>query len=488
MIDKLNCNLILISTYFYKLSFQASKIMEATDIFDVSVSHQWACTNENHMPNYIIIIGWAWEGYKDNVVSYSSLLDVVNNKLLPCFKLENRNSSALKFEPIEFNQKYNLTKSMNSCVSHVAFCLFPYQCIISIKTDPLLVGIKQFYDKLLNDFHYILPGNQQNSNSSIKNIGSFRISKPYCYKYGECFGIEPMSRLSQFLARKSFIKMRKTSKALLKLKAFNDLNNKTTCDPFVFICHVSGICNTFFFSELDNEFGRGINYLFGLNKILTSKICSRQTAYLNKIAELHKNSTECNPIYIYGDVFGLFHVHPSEYNALLTLLNRHNAFFKYFIHTFASPIMNLREPEFYSNSTLQAGFSVHFKNKLIKYSRGVGLKVPLEGTRYIVRTMSVNIPFFKQSAMHPPINETKNQQSKNFKTSQIEDDPMLDFIETFNVYLETDVKKVNPASQNILKAESETWHCWIIASGLIIFGLILLSLKLKNMPKKIDSV
>lgn len=261
----------------------------ASDIFSVKTIQQPNCTNEGYMPNYIVIFGISFNEYKYNIHSRSTLLDAANSNML--FHKNNGSGSKLQLKPLVFNNGLDLPKSINSCVRHVIYCLFPYQCILSIPSDPLLVRIKQLYNKMVNDFWNSLPGFSSNSISVLKNTPSFHIHTPYCHEFAACYGIEPMSESHQILVTKSFSAMQNAENYVLNLPEFKKFKKCNTCDPFVVICYSSGQCKVFLYSELDKELTRGKTQLFGENIGMTTDSWTNQSLILKNAAEIQLTAT-----------------------------------------------------------------------------------------------------------------------------------------------------------------------------------------------------
>lgn len=418
----------------------------ASDIFEVKIFQQPNCAYGCYMPNYIVIMGTTWKEYKYTLLPYSTLLNVVNN-------------ATQYLLPLKFNQRFNRIKNINGCASHVIYCLFPYQCILSSKTDPLLLRIQLLYYRLLKNFWNSLPGTQKPSISLLKNTTPFGINVPYCYNFARCYGIDPTSTSYLFAVDLSLSAMENAHTALLKLPDFDVFKNRIPCDPFVFICYISGLCNVFFRSELNNELSRGATYIFGNNVALSKTFKSEQTSYINKLSEQFKNRTSCGYIYIYGDQRGRFHIRLAQYEGLLTFLNKYNEVFRSLFYNLADSIMAVQESEFHSSRTPQLKFNIQITNTMVNDSLNVN-KI-----EHFIKQINLRLTYPKKKISSKIERIARDLKSTTINVTELESNSMLTFEQIFNQKLEQDCGGDNSTIHNYMQTASiNVWSLIIVVS------------------------
>lgn len=416
------------------------------------------------MPNYIVIFGISFNEYKYNIHSRSTLLDAANSNML--FHKNNGSGSKLQLKPLVFNNGLDLPKSINSCVRHAIYCLFSYQCILSIPSDPLLVRIKQLYNKMVNDFWNSLPGFPSNSISVLKNTPSFHIHTPYCHEFAACYGIEPMSESHQILVTKSFSAMQNAENYVLNLPEFKKFKKRNTCDPFVVICYSSGQCKVFLFSELDKELTRGKTQLFGENIGMTTDSWTNQSLILKNAAEIHRNTTNCNNIYIFCDPTGRFYIQPPQYAGLLPLFNRYKAFFNLFSIFGADPILNIKS-EFDTNNTPEQVFQITLQNKLIKLN-----KIQTKQEHFIGK-IDINLSFFKRKTSTTIDRVTRGLKLGNMNITWLPNNHTLTFEQIYELLLNKTENSTNSTAYDLSYAETTNWNTLLVFVVLVLFAIML---------------
>ena len=402
-------------------NMQRDKVKTASSLWK-PITSQWPSNSEemcnteivNHFPNYATIIEDMYlvhQGY--NIISYPTLLNTLN-KQLPCAFLNETNSSLLtNLKPLIFDPRYaNRTKNIAGCVTYSIYCKFPFQCILSHPSEPLLARIKAYYDVLLGIFKNALPGNRKNLRSILNQNGTqgqFQISRPGCYKYAECYGMELNPGYWLEIPKTVLKEMRNKEREILEQPFFQKYKSGEHCGKLVFMCNAEGDCTTLLLSELYQEVERGINYF-------EKRIKPFHTLYrANEILEEYKpfkysSNQTCNNLHIYSDNKGIFAFSPNA-TTIKPFFGRYYVIFESLTSLLFQPLIDINEGEFCHNGhCLEISFVERATNrtkpkkKKLKSTRYPDpprpIRFPANRTSMLLNT---NSDVFHCSANHPTL-------------------------------------------------------------------------------------
>ena len=343
-----------------------SDVYTASEMFTIEVDQRSNATFDPLNLIYAFILNGPDYVEMYNVFSYSSLVYALNKVGSNSLINGTSNPVLQHLKPLVANPKYKFTNDTSGFVSRVAYCKFPFQCILSHATDPLLIRIHELYNIVIDMFTKTKPGNLKYM-KSIYNVpgsqGVFRIPKPKCYKHAYCYGLSPntKSRIIKFwheMTNSTFTEMNKKEKSVLSLPSYSLFKHPRYCGQIVFMCNASGECSTLLLSELKQELNRGINYI---------KAKVRPFSEMNELLCMQTEEwyfyelLSCKNIFIYSSTSGSFIVSPAAAEPLLLYLNKYLNFFSKFVQIFFGPLLNVKQNKLCPQGNCLV---IQFKNNL----------------------------------------------------------------------------------------------------------------------------
>lgn len=448
-------------------------ILEPYEFLDIGIVQRPYTLSKPYMKNYAIIIGEPWFEKIYNIFSYSSLLTLLNDQILPDFRAKITSSRVTNLKPLVFDQRFNLTANLNAHVSRVAYCSFPFRCILSHNDDPLLLRIQKLYDILLDMFKRVLPGNRHHMryiyNTSTFS-GLFELTKPECYKYAECYGIESHSEYYLDMIYQNIFKINKQNTTIMNLPSMRKLKTKRKCKRLAFMCDISGSCSTILLSNLFKESKRGIKYI---NKRITNIQNTSQLLTVDKPFKF-SNDDGCQNLFIYSDSAKKFTVFPNNAYELELFFDRYYNFFSELVNVVFRPLQTKKEAEFcLDGGCLKINFVNKLPNETLKRQDNKTVaRVPY----FVTPKQFVFFPSSKKVEIGNVQQKASEFNSESLRTGEMSNDSITTIKNATNLgNFSNSNTNENQNSLNLLQTASVNLVSITIVVGLIIIAAIWVS-------------
>lgn len=452
----------------------ADNILEPHEFIGIDFVQRPYAMTKPYMENYAIIIGEPWFEEIYNILSYSSLLKLLNGQLLEGFRNKINETLLGNLKPLVSDQRFNLTENLNAHVSRVAYCRFPFKCLLSHTDDPLLNRIQELYNILIKMFKHALPGNTQhmrNIYSTSGFSGLFNLTKPDCYKYAECYGIESYSPCYPNLVYLNLIKIDEKNTTIMSLPSMRKLKTKRNCKPLVFMCDVTGSCSTTLFSNLFKEAKRGVKYI----KKNTMKF--EKTNELLTVDKPFSFSSDdgCHNLYIYSDATHKYTLFPNNVHDLAPFFNRYYDFFSEFVSTLFWPLESIKDAEFCPGDNC---LIINFFNKMPNTTSQIQDSSMDEQVPYFIAPDKFAfIPPFEKYELAKSWKLSRDLSARNLRIYKVANGSVLTIERAANLDNLSNIRNNSRNSQNSLQTASINLLNLGIILGIIIFAAILTSLQ-----------
>ena len=351
------------------LNTATQKVYTASEMFTIEVDQRSNATFDPLNLIYAFILNGPDYVEMYNVFSYSSLVYALNKVGSNSLINGTSNPVLQHLKPLVANPKYKFTNDTSGFVSRVAYCKFPFQCILSHATDPLLIRIQELYYVLWNIYDTARPGNFKYMVSSLdyfKNYGDLTIPKPECYKYAKCYGITQHNETAKYHSKMMSSALEKMLyKDKNEILTYHiDFLSKVYCGNLQWLCNADGDCKPLTEINLSDEILRSKIYLESIVKPFAG-----MDKMLNLTFErwqLHLGQ-DCTITRCYSSTSGLFDCQPEESKQWLPLLNMCHNFFAEFTRVFFQPLLDVKESELcFEGKCLEIKFKNNLANNAVQ--------------------------------------------------------------------------------------------------------------------------
>ena len=429
--------------------------------------------SNTHLPNYAIAVNNVDQTDESYVIlSYSTLVDLLNNQLPYAFLNETNSSLLTNLKPLIFDPRYaNRTKNTTGCVSYAIYCSFPFQCILSHPSEPLLARIKAYYDVLLGIFKNALPGNRKNLRSILNQNGTqgqFQIPQPGCYNNAECYGIGPDSEYQSTIIESARLQMANKERELLEQPFFLKYKRNENCGKLAFMCNAAGDCSTLLLSELYQESKRGISYIrkyINYIYILEGLVVDDSPFY-------YPEGNACRNLHLYCDNTNQFTIFQQEAFPLLPFFNQYYNIINAVISRFFRLMTNIRENELCSNIRC---LEISFEKISTNETSPTGIKLKNKELFGIPSAIT----------FYDFIQKIKPKKLTTINPSA-EQSTVLPINYTANTSTENSTKQSSPDSQQTLNRASNSMYSLLVAACIITALFIVFAMKSTKNDQRIQ--